>query len=265
MSERFDSLDKYYNAINNLDLASRILFWVNTVLTVAVYFLDDYEQAKSVLTGLFIITTLLYFIVDNYLGIFLIPRVEERRRTHLLTNSFGVPLDNERTNKYYNNTLEPSLLKLGANIFENSLFASRVTSEMAKQERWKILFLVLVWVVSLMIRNTDIELISIVAQTIFASTLVSSWLRLEVLRKKNEDIYKCLYDVFLLRRDGGGTNEESTYARMLDCFVQYESAKAYSGVKQSSKIFFNINDEVTAEWEQTKHNLKIEERSTEEQ
>ncbi|MCY8123051.1 hypothetical protein MOC55_13660 [Bacillus spizizenii] len=265
MSERFDSLDKYYKTINSFDLASRILFWVNTVLTVAVYFLDGNDQAKSILTGLFIITTLLYFVADNSLGIFLIPGAEEKRRTHLLTNSFGVPLDNERTNKYYNNTLEPSLLKLGANVFENSLFASRVTSEMAKQERWKILFFVLVLVVSLMIRNTDIELISIVAQTIFTSTLLSSWVRLEVLRKKNKDIYKCLYDVFLLRRDGGGTNEESTYARILDCFVQYESAKAYSGVKQSSKIFFRINDEVTAEWEQTKRNLKIEERSTEEQ
>ncbi|MCZ4246968.1 hypothetical protein BXO87_02385 [Bacillus sp. GZB] len=262
MSERFDSLDKYYKIINNFDLASRVLFWVNTILTVVVYFLDGNDQVKSILTGLFIITTLLYFIVDNSLGIFLIPGAEEKRRTHLLTNSFGVPLDSERTNKYYNNTLEPSLLKLGANIFENSLFASRVTSEMAKQERWKILFLALVWLVSLIIRNTDIEFISIVAQTLFASTLLSAWLRLEVLRKKNHDIYKCLYDVFLLR-SRGGANEESIYARILDCCVQYESAKAYSGVKQSSKIFFKINGEVTEEWEQTKRNLKIEVREDE--
>lgn len=261
MSDRIDSLDRHYKPINNFDLLSRVLFWINVVLTVAVYFLDNYDWAKSVLTGLVIITTLLYFAVDNYLGISLIPSVEEKRRTHTLTNSFGVPLDTERTNKYYNNTLEPSLLKLGANIFESSLFASRVTSEMAKQERWKMLLLTLVWVVSLMIRNTDIEFISIIAQTLFASTLLSAYLKLEVLRKKNEDIYKCLYNIFL-QRGQGGTNEESISARIIDCFVQYESAKAYSGVKQSSKIFSKIKPEVDEEWEQIKHNLKIEERGT---
>ncbi|WP_411685015.1 hypothetical protein [Aeromonas caviae] len=263
MSDRIDSLDRHYDPINKIDLLSRVLFWINVVLTVAVYFLDDYDWAKSVLTGLVIITTLLYFAVDNYLGISLIPSVEEKRRTHTLTNSFGVPLDNERTNKYYNNTLEPSLLKLGANIFESSLFASRVTSEMAKQERWKMLLLGLVWVVSLMIRNTDIEFISIIAQTLFASTLLSAYFKLEFLRKKNEDIYNCLYGIFL-QRGQGGTNEESISARIIDCFVKYESAKAYSGVKQSTKIFSKIKPEVDEEWEQIKHNLKIEERGTEE-
>lgn len=38
----------------------------------------------------------------------------------------------------------------------------------------------------------------------------------------------------------------------------YEAAKAYSGIKQSSKIFFEINKEVSEEWEQIKEKLNIE-------
>lgn len=255
MSERYDSLDRYYKTIGKLDNTSKILFWINAALTILVFFVDDYVDVKNTLLYIFIITTIGYFLTDNYLGIFLIPSVEERRRLHLLTNSFGVPLDNERTNKYYNNTIEPSLLKLGANIFENSLFSSRVTFEMAKKERWKIIIFGFIWLVSLLFRTTNLELISIVAQTLFASTIIPAWIRLEVLYRKNIEIYQCLYDVFLFYKEN---DEEKVSARILDAFVRYESAKAYSGVKQSSKIFHQINTEVTEEWQQIKNNLNID-------
>ena len=49
----------------------------------------------------------LLFILDNYLGVFKLPDVEDKRRVHLLSQSFGVPLDYEQTNLYYNNNLEP--------------------------------------------------------------------------------------------------------------------------------------------------------------
>ncbi|WP_409294208.1 hypothetical protein V1498_13330 [Peribacillus sp. SCS-26] len=254
MSERFDSLDKYYKTINNLDKTSKALFWINAALSIVVFYLEETTLLKNYLLGIFVLTTIAYFIADNYLSIFLIPNVEEKRRLHLLTNSFNVPLDNERTNKYYNNNLEPSLLKLGANVFENSLFAKRVSYEMAIKERKIIILFIFVWLLALITRTTNLELISIVAQTLFASTLIPSWLKLEVLRRKNNEIYDCLYNVFLFQNEN---DEQKVTARILDCFVKYESAKAYSGVKQSSKIFHRINAEVTEEWEQTKRNLGI--------
>lgn len=255
MDERFDSLDKYYSKISQLDKLNTILFWINATLSIAVFFLGNYFMLKGTMLIIFIIATSFYFVLDNYLSIFLIPSVEEKRRLHLLTNSFDVPLDNEKTNKYYNNSLKPSLLKLGANVLENSLFAKRVTQEMAKVERIKIILFTFVWLIALLLRTTDLELISIIAQTLFASTIIPAWLKLEVLSIKNIEIYNCLYDIFLFHSQ---TDEQKIAARLLDCFVKYESAKAYSGVKQSSKIFHRINPEVTEEWEQIKKNLGIE-------
>lgn len=254
MSDRFDSLDRHYKIIEKLNIITSILFWVNAALSIVVFFVDEYLTAKTILLFVFTITTLGYFVIDNYLGIFKIPKVEDKRRVHLLTNSFNVHLDNERTNKYYNNDLEPSLLRMGANIFENSLFAERVTHEMAKRERIKVGIFVVVFVIALMLRTTEIELISILAQTLFASTLIPAYLRLEVLHFKNKAIFDSLHDIFLLHSQINEDNERLS-AKLLDCFVKYESAKAYSGVKQDSKIFHKINPQVTQEWEEIKRNL----------
>lgn len=258
MSERFDSLDRHYKSIDQLNTLISYLFWINAMLSILVFFADDILNVKNALLFIFTLTTLAYFIVDNYLTIFKIPNVEDKRRVHLLTNSFDVPLDNERTHKYYNNGLEPSLLKLGANIFENSLFAERVTHEMVKKERIKILVFVIVFIVALLFRTTEIELISIIAQTLFAGTLIPAYIRLEVLHSKNKAIYACLYDIFLLhQQDSSNGSEKKLSAKLLDCFVKYESAKAYSGVKQDSSIFHKINPEVTQEWEEIKQRLDI--------
>lgn len=79
-----------------------------------------------------------------------------------------------------------------------------------------------------------------------------------MLHSKNKAIYKCLYDIFLLhQKDSSDGNEKKLSAKLLDCFVKYESAKAYSGVKQDSAIFHKINPEVTQEWEEIKQRLNI--------
>ena len=257
MSDRYDSLDRHYNIIEKLNKTTSSLFLVNAVLSISVFFINDYLTVKNIFLFVFTITTLGYFVIDNYLSIFKIPSVEDKRRVHLLTNSFNVPLDNERTHKYYNNDLEPSLLKLGANIFENSLFAERVTHKMVKRERVKVGIFIIVFIVALMLRTTEMELISILAQTLFASTLITYYIRLEVLHFKNKAIFDCLYDIFLLHNQRTNDDNERLSAKLLDCFVKYEAAKAYSGVKQDSNIFHKINDDVTQEWEEIKRTLNI--------
>ncbi|MFC4024764.1 hypothetical protein ACFOUV_13255 [Oceanobacillus longus] len=258
MEERYDSLDKHYLIIERLSKTTTILFWVNAFLSIAVFFVNDYLTIKDILLFVFTLTTIGYFVIENYLSIFEIPKVEDKRRVHLLTNSLNVPLDNERTMKYYNNELEPSLLKLGANIFEDSLFAERVTHEMAKRKRVKIVLFIVLFLIAIIIRTTELELISILAQTLFASTFISAYIRLEVLHSKNKSIFKYLYDIFLFHSQKTNELDEKLSAKLLDCFVKYESAKAYSGVKQDSKVFHKINPQVTQEWEEIKRSLNIE-------
>jgi hypothetical protein len=262
MSERFDSLDKHYEVIDKLNSILSWLFWINAALSIAVFFVDEILEVKNIFLFVFIITTSIYFIIDNYLSIFKIPSIEDKRRVHLLAESFGVPLDNEKTNLYYNNNLEPSLLKLGAHIFENVLCSKRVTHEMVKRERIKVGMFLIVFLVALLLRTTQMELLSILAQTLFASTLITAYIKLEVLCLKHKSIYDCLYDIFLLhKKQDTQENDDKMSAKLLDCFVKYEAAKAYSGVKQNTEIFFKFKDELTQEWEEIKQKLKIDEIS----
>ncbi|WP_085507151.1 hypothetical protein [Thalassobacillus devorans] len=129
---------------------------------------------------------------------------------------------------------------------------------MAKRERVILGTFLLLFLLAILFRNTELELISILAQTLFASTLISAYLRLEVLHSKNKSIYNCLYDIFLFHSQSTSENDEKLSAKLLDCFVKYESAKAYSGVKQDSKVFLKINPQVTQEWEEIKRSLNIE-------
>ncbi|NMD72429.1 hypothetical protein HHO41_19345 [Bacillus sp. DNRA2] len=258
MSERYDSLDRHYNIIEKLVKTTSTLFWINASLSIAVFFVENYSFVKNLLILVFILTTTGYFVIDNYLSILKIPEVEDKRRVHLLTKSFDVALDNERTNGYYNNELEPSIIKLGANIFENSLFAERVTHEMVKRERIKVGTFIALFIVALLIRTTELELVSILAQTLFAGTLIPAYVRLEVLHFRNKTIFNCLHDIFLFHSQRNNENNEILSVKLLDCFVKYESAKAYSGVKQDSKIFHKINGEVKQEWQEIKLSLNLE-------
>ncbi|QFT88075.1 hypothetical protein FIU87_05440 [Bacillus sp. THAF10] len=256
MVERFDSLDKYYKSIEKLNTITTYLFWVNASLSILVFFLESNLEIKNFLLYIFILTTVTYFGIDNYLAIFKIPSIEEKRRVHLLSNSFNVPLDSEVTKNYYNNNIEPSLLKLGVNIFENSLFSERVTREMAVKQRVKVCIFGIVFLSALLFRTTGYEIISILAQTLFASTLLPAYIRLEVLHFKNKVIFNNLYDIFLLYNKQNEIDAKLT-AKLVDCFVKYESAKAYSGVKQDTKIFNKINKRVSEEWKDIKSKLKI--------
>lgn len=134
-NDRVDSLDKYYKQLNFFDLICTVLFWLNASISILLLFVNGYQMWREILTYLFIVTTVIFFIADNYLSIYLIPTVEGKRRVHLISKSLDVPLDYEITQKYYNNEIEPSITKLGAHIFENSLFAKEVTARMCSIER----------------------------------------------------------------------------------------------------------------------------------
>lgn len=254
MTKRFDSLDRHYSPIGLFKSLSGILFWINVLLSISILFLVNFELLKSVVIILFIVCTALYFIVENSLSILIIPNVEEKRRIHLLSNSLGINLDIENTNLYYNNKLSPSIIRLGANILENTLFANRVTSEMAKKDRIVVAMYFIIWLICITIRITNLEFISIVSQTLFASTIIPSYVRLEILRMQNKKIHDELYRIYLIRDE---TSESKLIPLILDAFVKYESAKAYSGVKQSSGVFHKLNDSVTKEWNEIRKNLNL--------
>ena len=141
---RVDTINSYFKKVSRFNMLSNFLFWFSVICSFSVFFTNSITSVNHILNIIFIITTLFYFLISNWLSLFLLREAQNKRRIHLLSDSLGVKLDDEETNLYYNNTYNPSVKRLGVNVFENTLFTWRVTEEMAKKERIKVILYLLI-------------------------------------------------------------------------------------------------------------------------
>lgn len=255
MSNRFDSLDEHYKPIDIFDKTSILLYWLIFVFSLVILYVKD-VSISNIISSIFILLTLSFSITNNILKIYLIPRIENKRRVHLLSNSLGVRLDHEKTYGYYNNGIDPSILRLGANVFENSLFAKTVVSKMLFKERIKMVIYTTIFLASILYKGFDLSIVAIIAQTLFSGEIISKWLYMEYLRCENERIFENMNNIFLSYVDN---KKVEFQAQIIANLVRYESIKAYCGIKQSSKIFSEINKETSIKWEEIKRDLKVDE------
>jgi hypothetical protein len=94
-------------------------------------------------------------------------------------------------------------------------------------------------------RNTSLGLLIVVTQTVFSGEIIAKLVCLEVLRHRNEDLFEELYHEFLHKVD---FQSPTGTACILDAFATYEAAKAAAALKQSTKIFNELNPRLTREW-----------------
>ncbi len=246
-TNRFDGLERYYRPIEICEKWVVGLFWTSAVLSVVVLYRQwiPYNTARDVPAVLFAASVVIHLVLSLYNRFHLIPEAETKRRKQLLSNSFDIPLTPERTHAYYNNPLSPSIAKLGANVLENSFFAKSVCGDMAFRERIKVLIYFTAWLLAVFWRNTSLDVLIIVTQTVFAGEIIDKLISLEVLRRRNEVLFDELYHEFLHNVD---FQSATGIACIIDAFATYEAAKAAASLKQSTKIFNKLNPNLTREW-----------------
>ncbi|MBZ2188486.1 hypothetical protein K8B33_05225 [Alcanivorax sp. JB21] len=251
--DRIDELDKYYNPVKNLDYISNTLFYIGAILSIAIPLLtEDQEFLSSLVPALFLVVVVLHAFSVSANSYYFIPFAERQRRKQLLSNALSIPLTDEETNKYYNNKLDPNIFKLGANVMENAFFGKHICERMLVVERVKIFGYLAVWLFVTIYRGSDLGLVLAVSQILFASEILFKWVKLEILRVRNERVYEALYSLYL--HNSGNTLVE---AGILDSFAEYEAAKASAAVKLSTKVFNNMNRELTQRWERVRSKLNV--------
>ena len=90
------------------------------------------------------------------------------------------------------------------------------------------------------------------SQAVFSEQVVSRWLRLEWLRMRFEKTYDDVYRLFHSRPAVPKFN-----AMTLESLGMYETAKANGAITLSSRLFHQLNAELSIEWERIKVELKI--------
>ena len=246
-TKRFDGLERYYRPIELCEKGTTSLFWVSAGLSVVVLYSQwiPWGAVRDIPTVIFSASVILHLVLSLYNRFHLVPEAEAKRRKQLLSDSFDIPLAPEHTQAYYNNPLAPSIQKLGANVLENSFFAKSVCGKMAARERINVLIYFTVWLLAVFWSDMPFGLLIVVTQTVFSGEIIAKLVSLEVLRHRNEDLFEELYLEFLHKVD---FQSPTGTACILDAFATYEAAKAAAALKQSTKIFNELNPRLTREW-----------------
>ena len=108
---------------------------------------------------------------------------------------------------------------------------------------------------AILYRDTGLGLLLILTQILFSGDILIRWLKIEVLRARNESIYEKLYSLFLNKVE---SEDRKHIGSILDAFASYEAAKSSASIKQSTKIFNKINQKLTREWNGIRDRLGIE-------
>lgn len=175
-------------------------------------------------------------------------------RASQLTNSLGVPVGDELRTTYYNNDCPPSIVRLAATTMENSLFTSEVLAVMLRSERTKTAGYLVLFVWFLAYRNTSLNWVVLMAQSVFSADIILNWLKMERFRFRAWEVHKRLHDLFL---HGSSPKKQIGIAVILAAFSDYECAKDEAAMVLDGKVFEKLNPSVSARWEDIKRNLKI--------
>jgi len=244
---RVDEVSQYYAPAQKLRTISVVLFWLNAVLSFVMPYSASTigEEWSRVLQAIFLVLVLIYFSISQISSLYLVPRAELMRRKQLLSDSFGIPLSQDYTSLYYNNSYSPSVQRLGANTMENALFSKEIALRMLVRKRFVIFGYLFAWLLAFSLRHNNLELLTWITQLLFSGEILAEWLKLEILRFRHQRTYDELYSHFLHQL---GQDSSRAIANVLNAFVSYEAAKSNAGILLSTEDFQKLNPILSERW-----------------
>lgn len=255
--------DNYYQPVRFSEKVGALLFWISGILSIFAVFTDGewlpdllgknyVAVANETLNVLFPVFVVALFIQGIAHRLYFLPRAEEARRANFLSDSYGVSLSDEETEGYYNNKFDGSVERVAANCMESAYFTAAISKAMLKSIRsWSAIYLT-VYLILLVHRRTDIEMIELAAGVVFSEAVLSNWLRCEFLRHRSEDVYERLRRLFA---DNPSTRNDHWGARAQEILLRYETTKAIAAIPVSSKLYLRMNDELSSEWDRRRNTL----------
>jgi hypothetical protein len=244
---RVDEVSQYYAPAAKLNNISTVLFWLNATLSFTMPYSASMigKDWASILQAIFLVFVLIYFGASQISSLYLVPQAELMRRKQLLSDSFGIPLSQDDTSLYYNNSFSPSVQRLGANTMENALFSKEIASRMLVRNRFITLGYFLTWLLAFSLRHDNLALLAWITQLVFSGEIIAKWLKLEILRFRHEQTYDDLYSHFLHKL---GQDSPKAIANVLNAFVSYEAAKSNAGILLSTDEFQKLNPILSERW-----------------
>jgi hypothetical protein len=167
MAERRDPIgEKHFKPLERAELWSDVSFYMAALLSFAALLVDRERvpAAYDVVQIVFVLSVLSVFVSTMAIRLYWRPNAEDHRREELITNASEVPLTVERTQGYYNNDEADPTRRLGVLLLENSHFSKTITSKMLTSERIRIVAYLVLFLLAVLYRKTDLALAAAAAQ-----------------------------------------------------------------------------------------------------
>jgi hypothetical protein len=243
--------DEFFRPLLRADYCANGLFYSSAVFSLAALLVDQKAAPDpyALIQIAFALSVIALFSTTLAIRLYFFPRAQIRRYQDFLSHAYEKPLSHKQTTGYYNNAAVTVPTRIAAQILESSFFSGDTLSRMSSRERIKVGVYVLIWVITILTRSTDLALVGVAAQIIFSEQILSRWLRLEWLRRECEKTYD---DLFRLLRSKGKVD---IFA--LELLGRYEIAKATAAISLSSQVFERNRERMNAEWETIRTTLQI--------
>lgn len=250
MSKR-DDVDLLYSRSKTMAALCKYLFWGNCVVALATTICGG--QLKTALTYVQIIGALLYVILKSLDDGLFWYSAEAARRKNSVQVAFNVSLSELETEEYYNNNVEPSVLKYALNTFESNYFSKFIAGKMLVKSAFMSLVSIIVLIVTgWFVSSGDILLA--ITQAIFSAYVIEDTLMLTIYKLKMDILYDEAYSILI----SIGVKDEKQMVWLLAYAVEYEAIKAHYKVRLDSTIFNTYNDELSQKWDDIRRKIVVQ-------
>jgi len=246
--------ENFFKPYEQAEAISGILFYGAAVVSFSTLFLSKqaYPSVGEALQVVALLAAIALFVLGLAIRLYLMPRAEDQRLSDFFGQGFNVDLGGERTQGYYNNDLHQPMRRLAAQVLENALFSRAITRRMSHGERWRAGICVLLLIICIAFKRSEYDLMIATTQIVLSEHILSKFIRLEWLRCKCEDAYRCAWDLL-----SSPPPEPVFSARVLAAIGAYEAAKANAGVLFDSKVFNALGSTLEEEWGTVRTRLGI--------
>lgn len=246
--------DKYMKASKKCVMIQDFFSFISLMLAVI-------QGVTLVIPGKIFLTITGIILIMEYIASYLSAMYFDKghviREIGLLDNSFNERrIPNYDSEMYYNNgSVIDGYIKLMANIHENALFTSNISSRMSKPYFILSGIVFVVFFIKLFLCGMD-DYSSVLLSFIVSSSFFDRAIKINSLKNATEEVFEKANELCNLY-EKKPTEINILLPRILDLILLYENAIFESKIILNEKIFKKLNDSLSIEWNEIRDSYSI--------
>lgn len=243
--EYLNDVDSLYKTIQKNERLLLIIFLLIFTLSIINSFFNYYFVIY-----LLLVLNIFYVCISSFTDLFLKNNAERERRKTMIANAFNVDITINKTNKYYNNSLNPSIKKMGVNCFESSFYTKENLRNMFIEYSIRIILLFIMWTIIIFnIKEKNVFLT--IVQSFFSAEVLFNYIKLVYYYFQVQQIFGCFYNLFVTNK----YSNRRDLPLLIEYVMDYETIKNYCHIMLSEKIFKKIKKDADFKWNQIENSI----------